>query len=62
MQTFAKYRFCRILVSFMNDITNSTLFILWLTSGLAFLSTIVLALNIFKIMVLLNNIVEITSQ
>lgn len=37
-----------VLVSFMNDITNFPLFILWLTSGLAFLSTIVLALNIFK--------------
>lgn len=37
-----------VLVSFMNDIINFPLFILWLTSGLAFLSTIVLALNIFK--------------
>lgn len=37
-----------VLVSFMNDVDKLFLFILWLTSGLAFLSTIVLALNIFK--------------
>lgn len=37
-----------VLVSFMNDISSLFLFILWLVSGLAFLSTIVLALNIFK--------------
>lgn len=37
-----------VLVSFMDDISSLLLFILWLASGLAFLSTIILALNIFK--------------
>ena len=37
-----------VLVSFMNDISSLFLFILWLVSGLAFLSTIILALNILE--------------
>lgn len=37
-----------LLVAFMNQITSCWLSVLWLISGMSFLITIILALNIFK--------------